>query len=55
MVFRLGFRRDELADSRIYTAGIGFNGPRLRFDYTVEKNAENTSGALHSVDLRVPF
>jgi hypothetical protein len=55
MVFRIGYRRDELADSRIYTAGIGFNGPRLRFDYTVEKNAENTSGALHSVDLRVPF
>lgn len=55
LVFRAGYRRDELAESKIYTAGIGFNGPRLRFDYTVEKNAENTSGALHSVDLRVPF
>lgn len=55
MVFRAGYRRDELAESKIYCAGIGFNGPRLRFDYTVEKNAEHTSGALHSVDLRVPF
>ncbi len=54
-VFRFGFRREEDVDRKIWTAGFGFNGPRLRFDYAVEKNAEDTSGALHSVDMRIPF
>jgi hypothetical protein len=54
-VFRVGFRREELTDLKIWTAGMGFNGPRLRFDYAMEKNEEGTSGALHSVDMRIPF
>jgi hypothetical protein len=54
-VFRMGFRRDELADGRFWTTGLGFNGPRLKVDYAFEKNAEGTGGAVHSVDLRVPF
>lgn len=54
-VMRIGYTRDELADSKIFTAGVGFNGPRLRLDYGLQKNVERTSGALHSVDLRLPF
>lgn len=55
ILFRLGFRRDELQDRRVWTTGFAFNGPRLKLDYAFEKNVEGTSGAVHSVDLRVPF
>ncbi len=54
-LFRAGFRRDDLRDERFYTAGIGFTGPRLKIDYGFEKNAEGAEGAVHSVDMRVPF
>jgi len=54
-VIRLGYRLDDLRGIRVATGGFGFNGPRLKMDYSVEKNLEGTSGALHSVDLRVPF
>jgi len=54
-LFRLGFRLDDLRNQRVATAGFGFNGPRLKVDYAIEKNIEGTSGALHSVDMRIPF
>jgi hypothetical protein len=55
ILFRGGFKRDELKDQRLWTAGFGFNGPRMRINYAFEKNAEGTGGAAHSVDLIVPF
>ncbi len=55
MLFRMGFRREELTDQRIYTAGLGFNGPRMKIDYGIEKNTKGAEGAVHSVDMRVPF
>ncbi len=55
VVMRLGFIRDELADTKIYTGGVGLNGPRLKLEYSAQKNQERTSGVLHSVDLRLPF
>lgn len=55
VVFRTGYRRDEQRDQRVLSLGLGFNGPRLKFDYAFEKNLQHTSGALHSVDLRLPF
>lgn len=55
MLFRGGYKRDELADASFWTTGFGFNGPRLRLDYAFEKNAKGTGGAVHSVDLSVPF
>lgn len=54
-VVRLGYRLDDLRSQRFATGGFSFNGPRLKIDYALEKNIEGTSGALHSVDLRVPF
>lgn len=33
-VIRLGYRAEELADQRFWTAGFGFNGPRLKMDYS---------------------
>lgn len=55
VVFRMGFKRDELADQSVYGAGFGFNGPRLKVDYAFEKAAKGTQGAVHSVDMRIPF
>lgn len=52
---RAGFRRDAQIERDFLTAGLGFNGPRLKFDYSFEKQLERTSGVLHSVDLRLPF
>lgn len=54
-IVRAGYRRDEQADQRFMTLGVGFNGPRIKFDYGYEKNLEGARGALHSVDLRLPF
>lgn len=54
-LFRAGFRRDDLRDERFYTAGLGFIGPRLKIDYAFEKNAKGAEGAVHSVDMRIPF
>jgi hypothetical protein len=55
MVFRAGYRLDDQHNQRFWTAGLGFNGPRLRIDYSFEKGFEESSGALHSVDMRLPF
>lgn len=55
LLFRFGYRHDEAGDGRVYTAGLSFDGPRLKIDYAFEKNQDRGHGALHSVDLRVPF
>ncbi|NJL24729.1 MAG: hypothetical protein HC902_05880 [Calothrix sp. SM1_5_4] len=52
---RVGFRRDDLLKRSFWSAGMGFDGPRLKIDYAFEKASEESSGALHSVDLRLPF
>lgn len=55
ILMRLGYRRELSSDLTFWTAGIGFNGPRLRVDYAFEKNQERAGGALHSVDMTLPF
>lgn len=55
LLVRVGFKRDELRDQSLWTAGFTFNGPRLKVDYSAEKSAERATGVLHSVDLRLPF
>lgn len=54
-VMRLGYAYDDLKFRHVWTAGVGFDGPRLKANYSFEKNQEGTPGALHSVDLSVPF
>lgn len=54
-IFRLGYKYDDLKFQRLWTAGLSFDGPKLKIDYAFEKNQDRTSGALHSVDLRLPF
>ncbi len=55
LLVRAGFKRDEWSDQNLWTAGLCFNGPRLKLDYAFEKTSTASSGALHSVDLRLPF
>ena len=55
VLLRFGFRHDEAGDGRVWTAGLSFDGPRLKVDYAFEKSQDAGHGALHSVDLRVPF
>jgi hypothetical protein len=54
-VTRVGFDRDNLADQGGITFGLGFDGPRLKADYFYRKNPDYSEGALHGVDLRLPF
>ena len=54
-LFRVGFRHDKAGDGRVITSGLSLDGPRLKVDYAVEKAIEGASGALHSVDMRIPF
>lgn len=54
-IIRLGAKADKLREQDFMTFGLGFNGPRLKVDYSFEKNLKRTGDALHSVDMRVPF
>lgn len=54
-LFRLGGRWDEIQDETYVTAGIAFNGPTLKIDYSFQKNVLRTGGAVHSVDMRMSF
>lgn len=54
-ILRLGARRDENLHQTVMTAGLSFNGPKLKFDYSIEKDMVSNNGALHSVDLRLAF
>lgn len=54
-LFRIGYKDDAQINRRYWTAGLSFNGPRLKVDYAIEKSQDHASGAMHSVDLRLPF
>lgn len=53
-IFRLGGQFDDYRKQNYVTAGLGFNGPRLRINYSLQKNIKGTGGAVHGVDFRVP-
>ncbi len=52
---RFGVDNDQLLDRTYYTVGLGFDGPRLKLDYFYRKNQDFNQGALHGVDMRLPF
>lgn len=54
-LFRIGFELDDIEKKNSLTAGVGFIGPRLRANYAIVKPLKETGGAMHSVDLRLPF
>ena len=53
--FRFGYRYDDVSARRLWSGGLGFDGPRLQADYSYQKAQDRGAEALHSVDLRLPF
>lgn len=55
--FRSGFRWNEAIgpERRVFTAGVGFKGPKLRADYGFEKDTKVAGGIRHSFDLWMSF
>jgi hypothetical protein len=54
-LFRFGYEIDDIRKRNSGTLGLGFNGPRLKANYSLVKAMKESDGALHSVDLRLPF
>ncbi len=57
MAFRSGFRWNQAIgpERRVFTAGLGFKGPKLRADYGFEKDTKVAGGIRHSFDLWMSF
>jgi hypothetical protein len=55
LLWRIGFNQNELLDRKYWTMGITFDGPRLKIDYFYQKNIDDSEGAMHGVDFRLPF
>jgi|GEM_PF-1730809 len=55
MIFRIGAQRDNQVAANIYTAGLGFAGPKFSLNYAYQNSAEDKSLTRHSVDLAVPL
>jgi hypothetical protein len=53
--FRLGAQWRETADQMWLSAGFGFLGPRLRVDYTFQKDVRVADGTRHLFDLWLPL
>lgn len=52
---RIGYQKDGFLNRNFYTLGLCFDGPRLKIDYSYVKNSDYSDGAMHGVDLRMPF
>jgi hypothetical protein len=55
LVVRAGYQSDALADRDYMTLGFGLTGPRLKIDYSYQKNVDDNRGGMHSVDFRMPL
>ena len=54
-ILRWGLARNNELDANLYTAGLGFIGPKFGFHYAYENSPQNESLTRHSVDLAVPI
>ncbi len=52
---RFGFDRDEYFNLTYWTAGLTFDGPRLKADYYIKDDAAAAGVYMQGVDLRLPF
>lgn len=55
LVTRIGYDKDDLLQRDFYSIGLGFDGPKIKFDYFYRYNPDYSEGAMHGVDLRLPF
>lgn len=54
-VIRLGSQWNDIERRSYLTAGLGFDGPRLKVDYSFQKMRGEEGYAMHGVDIRLPF
>ncbi len=52
---RLGGQWRETADQMYITAGLGFKGPRLSFDYAFQRDVRTAEAFSHLFDMWLPF
>jgi hypothetical protein len=55
LIFRIGYQRDNQTAANIYTAGVGFAGPKFSLNYAYQNSSEDQSLTRHSVDLAIPL
>lgn len=55
LVVRWGLGRNNETESNLYTAGLGFIGPKFGVHYAFQSSPQNESLTRHSVDLAVPI
>ncbi len=55
LVLRAGFSQDERLKQNRWTAGIGWEGPRLKVGYAYQKEYRQKMGEVHSVDMWLDF
>ena len=55
LIMRIGLQRDNTEEASLYTAGMGFMGPKFGLHYAYVNSPQNESLTRHSVDLAVPI
>ncbi len=55
LAIRLGNEWKETDDQSFFTAGLGFKGPKLSFDYSFQTDTRVSGGSRHLFDLWLPL
>lgn len=55
LALRTGHRWDEVQDARYWTAGLGWEAPKLSLDYAYEQNSAVSGIYTHLLSLRIFF
>jgi hypothetical protein len=55
LVLRTGFSQDDRLAQNRWTAGIGWEGPRLKVGYAFQKEQRQELGDSHSIDMWLDF
>ncbi len=54
LILRMGASRNAEQEANIYTAGMGFVGPKFGFHYAYQNSPKEESLTRHSVDMAIP-
>jgi len=52
---RMGYNINELSQNKRVSLGLGFEGPKLKLDYSYSKGVEGAEEPMHGVDFRISF
>jgi hypothetical protein len=55
VAFRLGAQWRESTDQTLLTTGVGIKGPKLSFEYSLERDVRSPTGSRHLFDLWIPL